>query len=82
MCRTSRDFTKCLALFQRNGSIPAAGSVTVTATVNSGTQGTTICNQGTFAFDADLNGTNESTGTTDDLLAAAWSLLRRRSTQV
>ncbi|MBW8874744.1 MAG: IPTL-CTERM sorting domain-containing protein [Acidobacteria bacterium] len=51
-----------------NGSIPAAGSVTltITATVNAGAQGTTQCNQASFAFDADLNGTNESTGTTDD----------------
>ncbi len=51
-----------------NGSIPAGGSVTLTinATVNAGTQGTTQCNQASFAFDADLNGTNESTGTTDD----------------
>lgn len=51
-----------------NGSIPASGSVTITidATINSGTQGTTITNQGSFAWDADLNGTNESNGTTDD----------------
>jgi len=51
-----------------NGSVPAAGSVTITitATVNAGAQCTTITNQGTVAFDADLNGTNESTTTTDD----------------
>jgi uncharacterized repeat protein (TIGR01451 family) len=51
-----------------NGSIPAAGSVTITITgiINAGTQGTTISNQASFAFDADLNGTNESTGTSDD----------------
>jgi uncharacterized repeat protein (TIGR01451 family) len=51
-----------------NGSIPAGGSVTltVTATVNAGTQGTSISNQASFAYDADLNGTNESTGTSDD----------------
>jgi len=51
-----------------DGSIPAGGSITITitATVNAGTQNTTICNQASFAFDADLDGTNESTGTTDD----------------
>jgi uncharacterized repeat protein (TIGR01451 family) len=51
-----------------NGSYPASGSVTITitATINSGTQGTTITNQGSFTYDADLNGTNESTGVTDD----------------
>ncbi|MEO8503430.1 MAG: M36 family metallopeptidase [Acidobacteriota bacterium] len=51
-----------------NGSVPASGSVTITitATINSGTEGTTISNQGTISFDADLNGTNESSGTTDD----------------
>ena len=51
-----------------NGSIAASGSVTITitATVNAGTAGTTIANQGTAAFDADGNGTNESTVLTDD----------------
>ncbi len=51
-----------------NGAIPASGSVTITitATINAGTQGTTISNQAAFAFDADLNGTNESSGTSDD----------------
>ncbi len=51
-----------------NGSIAASGSVTITitATVNAGTQGTTISNQGTVSFDADGNGTNESTKLTDD----------------
>jgi uncharacterized repeat protein (TIGR01451 family) len=51
-----------------NGSIPAAGSVTITitATINAGTQGQTISNQGQFAFDADLNGSNEANGVTDD----------------
>ena len=51
-----------------NGSIPAAGSVTITitATINAGAQGTTITNQGSFVYDADLNGTNESSGTTDN----------------
>jgi uncharacterized repeat protein (TIGR01451 family) len=51
-----------------NGVIPAGGSVTITivATINSGTSGQTISNQGTTAFDADGNGLNESTGVTDD----------------
>jgi len=51
-----------------NGSIPAAGNVTITitATINSGTLGTTISNQGSYSYDADLNGTNESSGLTDD----------------
>lgn len=52
-----------------NGSIPAGGSVTVTIQAGialSATVGTTITNQGTIAYDADGNGTNESSGTTDD----------------
>ncbi len=51
-----------------NGAFPAGGSVTltITATVNAGTGGQTISNQGTFHFDADVNGSNEATGTTDD----------------
>ena len=40
--------------------------IRVTAKINGGTAGTTICNQGTFYFDADGNGTNESIGLTDD----------------
>jgi uncharacterized repeat protein (TIGR01451 family) len=51
-----------------NGSVPAGGSVTVTltATINAGTEGTTISNQGSVSYDADLNGTNETTVLTDD----------------
>ncbi|QBB70058.1 DUF11 domain-containing protein [Pseudolysobacter antarcticus] len=51
-----------------NGSIAAGGSVTITilATINSGTAPGAISNQGTVAFDADGNGTNESTALTDD----------------
>ncbi|MGN6185073.1 MAG: hypothetical protein ACTHQM_15635, partial [Thermoanaerobaculia bacterium] len=51
-----------------NGSVPAAGSVTITinATINSGTQGQTISNQGQISFDADLNGSNETSAATDD----------------
>jgi len=51
-----------------DGSIPAGGSVTITiiATVKPGTGGQTISNQGTINFDADGNGTNESSALTDD----------------
>jgi len=51
-----------------DGSVPAGGSVTITinATINAGTGGTTINNQASFAYDADLNGSNESTGVSDD----------------
>jgi uncharacterized repeat protein (TIGR01451 family) len=52
-----------------NGAIAPAGgtvTITITATVKPGAGGTTISNQGMFAFDADVNGTNESTGVTDD----------------
>lgn len=51
-----------------DGAIAGGGSVTITitATINTGTTGTTISNQGTINYDADGNGTNESTGLTDD----------------
>jgi uncharacterized repeat protein (TIGR01451 family) len=51
-----------------DGSVPASGSVTITitATIDQSAQGTTITNQASFFFDADLNGTNESSGVTDD----------------
>lgn len=52
-----------------NGSIPAGGTVTLTisATIDAGVaEGTLISNQGSFSFDADGNGTNESNGLTDD----------------
>ena len=51
-----------------NGTIVAGGSVTITITalINNGTAGTTISNQGTIFFDADGNGTNESSILTDD----------------
>ncbi|PYQ64718.1 MAG: hypothetical protein DMF53_06885 [Acidobacteria bacterium] len=56
-----------------NGSIPAAGSVTITITaiINTGTAGSTISNQGTVFFDADGNGTNESSILTDNPGTAA-----------
>lgn len=51
-----------------NGGIPSGGSVTITivATVHTGTAGQTISNQGTTAFDANGDGTNDTVGITDD----------------
>jgi len=51
-----------------NGSIAAGGSVTITimASINTGTRGMTISNQGSISYDADDNGTNESSAVTDD----------------
>jgi uncharacterized repeat protein (TIGR01451 family) len=51
-----------------NGSIAVGASVTITiqATVNGGTAAQLISNQGTIAYDADNNGTNEATVSTDD----------------
>lgn len=50
-----------------NGAIPDGGSVTITivADIDAGASGD-ISNQGTLNFDADANGTNESSTTTDD----------------
>ena len=49
-----------------NGSIAPGASVTITihAKIATGTAGSTISNQGTVHFDADGNGTNESTAQT------------------
>jgi uncharacterized repeat protein (TIGR01451 family) len=51
-----------------NGTLAAGGSVivTITATVESGTPGAFVTNQGSIHYDADANGTNESSTTTDD----------------
>jgi hypothetical protein len=52
-----------------NGSIPAGGSVVITiqALIESNiAPGTTVTNQATINYDADGNGTNESTTVTDD----------------
>jgi len=51
-----------------DGAIPASSSVTITitATVKPGYAGTTVTNQASISYDADLNGTNETTITTDD----------------
>jgi|CXWL01.1.fsa_nt_gi uncharacterized repeat protein (TIGR01451 family) len=51
-----------------NGSIPVAGTVTITieATINPGTGASVIANQGTTSTDQDGNGTNETAGVTDD----------------
>src|SRR5207244_6449386 len=50
-----------------NGVIPAMDSVTITitATIKSETEGHNIANQGTISFDADNNGTNETSTTTN-----------------
>jgi uncharacterized repeat protein (TIGR01451 family) len=50
-----------------NGSIPSGNSVTITiqATIKSGQEGQTITNQGSIAYDADGNGTNESSALTN-----------------
>ena len=51
-----------------NGTITAGGSVTIIITVqiDNGTAGTTLTNQGMIFFDANGDGTNESTALTDD----------------
>ena len=51
-----------------NGLIPGNGSVTITitATINAGTELQSVSNQGTTSTDADGNGVNEATGQTDD----------------
>ena len=51
-----------------NGSIPAAGSVTITinASIQTATSGQVVTNQGQMSFDGDGNGTNETTAVTDD----------------
>jgi uncharacterized repeat protein (TIGR01451 family) len=41
-------------------------TITITATVNAGTGGSTISNQGTVSYDADVNGSNEATKLSDD----------------
>jgi uncharacterized repeat protein (TIGR01451 family)/fimbrial isopeptide formation D2 family protein len=52
-----------------NGTLAANGgsvTITITAVIELGNQGQTITNQGTINFDADGNGTNESSILTDD----------------
>jgi uncharacterized repeat protein (TIGR01451 family) len=51
-----------------NGAIPMGGTVTITLTaiINAGTAGTTLCNQATVAYDADGDGINESTRLSND----------------
>ena len=41
-------------------------TITITATILPSAAGATVSNQGTIAFDADGNGTNEKTVQTDD----------------
>jgi len=58
-----------------NGQIPASGSITILITANVsppiGDCPSVISNQGTIFYDADANGTNESTALTDDPGTAA-----------
>ena len=51
-----------------NGAVPAGGSVTITinATINAGTAGSTINNQGSTSTDSNFDGTNDANGVTDD----------------
>jgi uncharacterized repeat protein (TIGR01451 family) len=52
-----------------NGALAASGgtvTITITATILPAAAGTTVSNQGTVLFDADANGSNESTAPTDD----------------
>jgi uncharacterized repeat protein (TIGR01451 family)/fimbrial isopeptide formation D2 family protein len=49
-----------------NGAIDSSVTITINATINSGVAaGTTISAQGSFNFDSDGNGTNETPGTTE-----------------
>jgi uncharacterized repeat protein (TIGR01451 family) len=58
-----------------DGAVAPSGSVTITitATIKQGFAGTTVSNQGSVSFDADLNGTNETTVMTDDPAVAGAS---------
>jgi uncharacterized repeat protein (TIGR01451 family) len=51
-----------------NGTIPAAGSVTITinATILPAAGGVSVSNQATISYDSDLDGTNETTIVTND----------------
>ncbi len=52
-----------------NGALAAAGgtvTITINATILPSAAGTTVSNQGTISYDADGNGTNESTAQTDN----------------
>jgi len=53
-----------------NGSVPAAGSVTISINATIANTLGTVSNQGTVNFDADGNGSNETAVTTDDPGAA------------
>jgi uncharacterized repeat protein (TIGR01451 family) len=52
-----------------NGSIPGGGgsvTITINATIDASASGSVVTNQGTFCYDADLTGDNETCGQTDD----------------
>ncbi len=48
------------------GNDGGSSTITITATVNEGTNHTTISNQGTVSFDSDNSGDNDASGVTDD----------------
>jgi uncharacterized repeat protein (TIGR01451 family) len=57
-----------------NGQLsPVEGTttITITATVNAGTEGQTVSAQGSIAYDSDVNATNEASAVTDDPGTAA-----------
>lgn len=57
-----------------NGTIPPFGgtvTVTITATVNAGTGGTTIANQASISYDSDVDGFNNASAASDDPGTAA-----------
>ncbi|HKS28088.1 MAG TPA: cadherin-like domain-containing protein [Pyrinomonadaceae bacterium] len=63
------NYVSAIRVVTWNGSIPAGGSVTITinATIDAGTTGQTISNQGTIFYDADGDGINNEANTlTDD----------------
>lgn len=56
-----------------NGTLAANGgtvTITIVATIEAGTVGTTISNQATIHYDSDGNGSNESTAVSDDPVPA------------
>lgn len=51
-----------------NGTIPAGDEVTITieATIDTGQQGATVSNQGVVHYDGNVDGTSDTSGTTDN----------------
>jgi uncharacterized repeat protein (TIGR01451 family) len=66
---TSGTITMAASTVTWNGTIASSGgffSISIEAVIDSGTAGQTLSNQGAYSYDGDGNGTNESSGTTDD----------------